>query len=103
MAGEVSRSLEVFHEVGSRQLNVLCALRFRAGGEGQVSVSHSAIARALGWRRSSGVRQSVIDLERHGLIHVTNNSMPGAHRPNTFTVLPLGHEVAENVERMEAA
>ncbi|ATG51167.1 hypothetical protein CFK38_06235 [Brachybacterium vulturis] len=99
----MSQSLEVFHELGTRQLNVLCALHFLAGGEGTVTVSHSALAGALGWRRSSGVRQSVIDLERHGLVTVTNNSMLGANRPNTFTVLPLGHVVAENYEAMEAA
>lgn len=96
-------SLEVFHELGPRQGDVLCALHFLAGEAGAVTVSHPALTKALGWGRSSRIRRSIIDLERLGLVIVTNNSTPGAYRANTFTVLPLGREVAENIEAMGAA
>lgn len=82
---------------------VLLALRFLAGEESRVTVSGRDLATALGWTRTKSVRQCAVNLERRGLVSVTNNSTPGTHRPNTFTVLPLGREVAENIEAMEAA
>lgn len=87
----------------NRERRVLFALRFLADDTGNVTVSRKNLAEALGWPREKSVRQCTVSLERRGLISVTNNSVPGAHRPSTFTVLPLGHEVAGNYDEMGAA
>lgn len=74
---------------------VLHALRVLADDESKVTVAQDDIGAALGWTRRRSVRQCVAGLERRGLVHVQRNAEDRERRPNTFTVLPMGHAVAE--------
>ena len=102
MEGGVSvPSLEAFDLLEHREARVLHALDFLAGEGGKVSVSQRALAKALHWRETSGVRRSLYALERHGLILAQRDNERGI--PHTYTVTPLGRSVAENIEAMGAA
>lgn len=86
-----------------RDHRVLYALHFLAGDDGKVTVSQRDLGTALGWKRHTGIRSSVIVLERLGLIHVHRNWRPQDRQPNTFTITALGHLVAEMSNARAAA
>lgn len=94
-------SLEAFDLLEHRDARVLHALDFLAGEGGKVSFFQRALAKALHWRETGGVRRALYALERHGLILVQWDNERGI--PHTYTVTPLGHAVAVNFEAMGAA